>query len=195
MVMPIERKRSGNPKNKKKDRTGLYVILIILVVVVGSISIYASVINKNLQNGDHRGDAPDFTLTALDGSTFTLSDHLGKIVIIDFMYVNCYPCQLEMAELKHVYEQFSDDLVIISISVWWAEDKADELQKFKDSYQAEWIFALDTTDEDTTMKYNAFSVPKIVVIDKTGNVVYTSQGGVSRQVLTKEINKISNIGV
>ena len=143
------------------------------------------------ESGGKWGSAPDFTLITVDGETFNLSEQLGKIVVIDFMYVECRPCQLEMDELKHFYEQFMDEIIMISISVWWAEDKASELQGFKDHYQAEWMFALDTTDEDATMKYNVISVPRIVIINKTGDVTYTSSGWVSHQVLTEEINKIS----
>ncbi len=136
------------------------------------------------------GDASDFTLITIDGETFNLSKQIGKIVVIDFMYVYCRPCQLQMSELKHLYEQFKDEIIMISVSVWWAEDEADDLEEFRDYYHAEWMFALDTTDEDVTTKYNAISVPRIIIVNKNGDIAYTSSGLVSSEVLTEEINKI-----
>ncbi len=136
------------------------------------------------------GDAPDFTLITIDSETFNLSKQTGKIVVIDFMYVHCRPCQLQMSELKNLYEQFKDEIIMISISVWWAEDEAADLEEFRDYYHAEWMFALDTIDEDVTTKYNAFSVPRIVIVNKNGDITYTSSSWVSYEVLTEEINKI-----
>ena len=163
------------------EKLSLIVLLVLLV----------SLLSGCFDSDGEWGDAPDFTLTTIDGETFTLSEQLGKIIIIDFMYVDCYPCQLEMAELKHVYEQFTDEIVMISVSVWWAEDKAAELQTFKDYYQAEWMFALDTTDEDATAKYNANAVPRIVIINKNGNVYNSWSGLTSKEKLIEEINKAS----
>ena len=106
------------------------------------------------------------------------------------MYVHCRPCQLQMSELKNLYEQFKDEIIMISISVWWAEDEAADLEEFRDYYHAEWMFALDTTDEDVTTKYNAISVPRIIIVNKNGDIAYTSSGWVSYEVLTEKINKI-----
>ena len=136
------------------------------------------------------GDAPEFTLVTIDSENFNLSKQIGKIVVIDFMYVHCHPCQLQMSELKNLYEQFEDEIIMISISVWWAEDKAADLEEFRDYYHAKWMFAIDTIDEDVTTKYSAFSVPRIVIINKNGDIYYTSSGWISHEVLIKEINKI-----
>jgi cytochrome oxidase Cu insertion factor (SCO1/SenC/PrrC family) len=136
------------------------------------------------------GDATDFTLTTINGEKFTLSKQVGKIVVIDFMFTTCYPCQLQMSELKKIYEKFKDDITLISISVWWSDDEEKNLQDFKNYYQAEWIFALDTINEDVTMKYYVNSVPKIVIIDKNGNMNYSYSGFISNEILNKQINEI-----
>ena len=52
------------------------------------------------------------------------------------------------------------------------------------------MFALDTTDEDVTTKYKVFSVPRIIIVNKNGNIAHTSSAWVSYEVLTEEINKI-----
>ena len=168
-----------------KKHLGNSLSLAVLLVLLSSL-----LLSGCFDSGGKWGSAPDFTLTTVDGETFNLSNQLGKIVVIDFMYVYCRPCQLQMSELKNLYEQFKDEIIMISVSVWWAEDKAAELQGFKDYYQAEWMFALDTTDEDVTTKYNAISVPRIIIVNKNGDIAYTSSGWVSYEVLTEKINKI-----
>ena len=67
--------------------------------------------------GDTLGPAPDFTLETFNGETFTLSEHQGKVVILDIMAVRCPPCHQQMPELYKVKEEKGDDIVILSIDV------------------------------------------------------------------------------
>ena len=87
-----------------------------LLLTVSLVFLLSLLLSGCFDSGGEWGDAPDFTLITVDGETFNLSEQLGKIIVIDFMYVECRPCQLEMDELKHVYEQFMDEIIMISIS-------------------------------------------------------------------------------
>ncbi|MFQ6065065.1 MAG: peroxiredoxin family protein [Candidatus Bathyarchaeia archaeon] len=62
--------------------------------------------------------APDFTLIDINGNEFSLSNQLGKVVILSFLAIECYYCRLEMPHLRTLYDKYSpDQLMIISISV------------------------------------------------------------------------------
>ena len=67
--------------------------------------------------GDTLGPAPDFTLETFNGETFKLSEHQGKVVILDIMAVRCPPCKTQMPELHNVKLEKEDDIVILSIDV------------------------------------------------------------------------------
>ena len=136
------------------------------------------------------GNAPNINLNDIYGEKFNLSDNLGNIILIDFMYVNCPPCQLQMGELIKVYEEFEDKIVIISISVFGAGDNNEDLITFKEYYKANWIFALDTLNEDATRKYNVLNVPKIFIINKLGDIEYTHTGYTNSDLIIDEINNI-----
>ena len=106
------------------------------------------------------------------------------------MFVNCPPCQLQMDELIKIYNNFNEKIVMISISVLGAGDSNSDLKNFMESYEAKWIFALDSYNEDATLKYNVLSVPKIIIINKNGDIAYTHNGLTKNEILIKEINKI-----
>ena len=73
---------------------------------------------EEAQNPTHTlGPAPDFTLKTFNGETFTLSEHHGKVVILDFMAVRCPPCHQQMPELHKVKLDKGDDVIILSIDV------------------------------------------------------------------------------
>lgn len=67
--------------------------------------------------------APDFTLQDRDGNTWRLSDHRGKVVVLNFWTVTCQPCVEEMPTLEQlariVGERDDVELVAISTDRTW----------------------------------------------------------------------------
>src|SRR5215469_9946926 len=47
--------------------------------------------------------APNVTLTDLAGHSIQVSHWRGKVVVLNFWYVACQPCQIEMPALQHEY--------------------------------------------------------------------------------------------
>lgn len=55
----------------------------------------------------------DFSLTALDGRTFRLSELRGQVVILDFWATWCGPCRMALPHLQDIHDRFGDKGVTI----------------------------------------------------------------------------------
>ena len=95
--------------------------------------------------------APDFQLTAEDGSTFRLSDERGKVVLMFFGYTSCPDiCPTTLAEAKQVLDglgQQIDQVDFLFITVDPERDTPEKLASYTDIFHPA-ILGL-TGDPDT----------------------------------------------
>src|SRR5688572_3322108 len=62
--------------------------------------------------------ADDFTVTMPGGGKFRLSDHRGKVVMVNFWATWCPPCLEEMPAMDRLYRQHKDaGFTLVAVSV------------------------------------------------------------------------------
>jgi len=114
-----------------------------------------------------------FTFTEIDGTNRQLSEFYGKILVLDFMAVDCYPyCYNQMFELKKIAENYSrEDVEIISIDVWVTQgETAEYLQSYIDYFKVnlnidlDWTFGLDDSQGTLQKKYASQGVPTLLIL-------------------------------
>lgn len=110
------------------------------------------------------------------------------MVVLDLMATGCEPCKQEIPHLKEVQQHYGDDVIILSISVAWGGDTSQGLATFKQERGCTWRFAIDT--DDVTTKYNAMTIPKLVIIDKNKNIRFTRVSVIPSSTLIEEINRL-----
>ena len=162
-------------ENKVLFAIGTGVILILAVVLYGMIG------------GDN--EAPDFTLKDTEGVTFSLSDYEGeKVVILDFMFSTCVPCEKFVKEALGPYSGYmdEDDIAIVSVSVFGNDDET-ELRNYAEEH--DWRHALGDSNGDIEIAYNVIGTPKIFIIDKEGKITYSHVGPISESELSNEVDK------
>ena len=162
-------------ENKILFAIGTGVILILAVVLYGMIG------------GDN--EAPDFTLQDTEGVTFSLSDYEGeKVVILDFMFSTCVPCEKFVKEALGPYSGYmdEDDIAIVSVSVFGNDDET-KLRNYAEEH--DWRHALGDSNGDIEIDYNVIGTPKIFIIDKEGKITYSHVGPISESELSNEVDK------
>ena len=111
---------------------------------------------------------PEFKIIYEDGTEVTSTSLIenGKPVFMYFAASWCPGCTRELAELKEVYPEFTDDIVFISVGVDPTETMS-ELVKYKERHSHPWTVAkplgqmiadLKVTSQSTKIAFNSAGV-------------------------------------
>jgi len=117
--------------------------------------------------------APDFTLPLLTGEKFTLSDHLGTPVVVNFWATWCGPCVRKMPSTQALSEEFANQVIFIGVNI--GEDLR-VIQSFIDEGGYTFPIGLDE-DGETFFEWNPRGgVPYTVIVDSNGNIAEIFSG-------------------
>lgn len=114
-------------------------------------------------------EAPDFTLTDLDGNEVTLSDLRGKNVYLNFWASWCGPCIAELPDIEQVHQKYLEkDLIVLTINT--GEEK-ETVQKVIEEGGYTFTVLLDSNNLDTARLYKTTSIPASIFINKEGKII------------------------
>ncbi len=121
--------------------------------------------------------APDFTLRDLDGRNVTLSDRLGKdVILLNFWATWCVPCGAEMPHLEKLYQTNKDKgFVIFSIAMDGPETVA-QVGSFARRYGITFPVLLDEETRVVGIYNPKRTAPLSVLIDRKGQIVRIRNG-------------------
>ncbi len=119
--------------------------------------------------------APDFTATDTHGETHTLYDYLeeGKVVVLDFFYTTCGPCQFYSPQVNLAYEKYGCNTAdVIFMSIDWGDTDA-EVLAYDEEYQIEYpsISGIDGGGNTIVNLYDVSGFPTFYVIDSSKTII------------------------
>ncbi|WAC08818.1 MAG: TlpA disulfide reductase family protein [Thermodesulfobacteriota bacterium] len=101
---------------EKNKQVSIFLMIVFFFFLVGGFVCESK--SENLKT------APELNLTDLNGNTFKLSDHRGKVIILNFWALWCPPCQIEIPYLVALYDKYKDNgLIILGIAIGSGNDK------------------------------------------------------------------------
>jgi len=117
--------------------------------------------------------APAFELDAPGGKQkVSLSEHAGKVVVVDFWATWCAPCKESFPVYQRLAQKFGSKLTVIGVSV--DEDPAG-IPKFAKETGATFPLAWDD-GQITSKSYQPPTMPTCFVVDQTGIVRFVHSG-------------------
>lgn len=122
---------------------------------------------SKLEADDQRRQQADFTLTDLQGKTWTLKDLRGRVVLVNFWATWCPPCRKEMSDLETLYNRFKEQgLVILAIS----DQDMGKVRPFVAERNVTFPVLLDPGRKVNGV-FQIVGIPKSLVYDRNGKLV------------------------
>jgi thiol-disulfide isomerase/thioredoxin len=129
---------------------------------------------------------PSIRTRDIEGEKINTKNLLGKILVINYWFIDCPPCRKEIPELNELVKKYEKDSSVVFISM--AKDSRRDLQDF--IKQTPFYYKIIDAYSNADVK----SFPTNVVVDREGKVAFHSSGYSSRTVfwIGKTIEALSS---
>jgi len=119
-------------------------------------------------------EAPDFTLSDVEGRPVRLREFRGKLVFVNFWATWCPPCRLEMPGMEQLYQTFKQtDFAMLALSIdrQGAQVVAPFMKELKLTFPA-----LIDHKTEVARQYGLRGLPTTYLIDREGRLIGAAVG-------------------
>ncbi|MEL6988623.1 MAG: TlpA disulfide reductase family protein, partial [Bacteroidota bacterium] len=113
-----------------------------------------------------------FDVVDLNDNNFSSEELKGKVIVINFWFINCKPCIAEIPELNKIVEKYAsnEEVVFLAFTI----DKKDAIQQFTDSHPFDYNIIPSSIN---IIKENGVrGFPSHLVVNQDEVIVYASEG-------------------
>lgn len=133
--------------------------------------------------------APDFSLKTMEGNTFTLSDHKGQVIVLNFWATWCGPCRKEIPDFIDLQKELrSEGVLFAGVSL----DKKgwSKVRPYAKKMGINYPIMVD--DGSVSRQYGPIrAIPTSFIINKKGKVEYVAPGMLNRKKLKPILLKLA----
>jgi len=131
--------------------------------------------------------APGFDVHSLGGVNLNMTHLKGKVVVLNFWFIACPPCRVEIPKLNQLVEEYRGrDVVFIA----FVPDSEDDLREFLETTSFEYHIIPNSTP--VAESYGVTGAPTHILVDREGSIRSVQFGEVSnpRAELSRLINNL-----
>ena len=168
-------------------------LLLLLIVVGGVVGLLAwSLGQKEPVTGRSSETrvgkpAPDIVLMTFDGSEFTLSEHWGSPIVLNFWASWCLPCRDEAPAFRALWHTWQEEgLIVVGVN---SQDGFDDAEAFIREFDVPYVNVIDA-DGKASIDYGVVGLPVTLFIGKDGIVKHRYVGALKADVVTPWIESM-----
>lgn len=173
--------------DKKNIRSIVRFIILLLLSAAIVFTVYTSLTkekNDVLQVGDN---APDFTLTDLEGGKHQLSDYKGQGVFLNFWGTWCKPCEREFPIINQYYQVYQKQgLEVLAVNI--AEPDF-TVQTYVNQKNLTFPVLIDKS-KSVMEAYNINPLPTTILINPEGKIEKIITGEMSEEDIREYMQQI-----
>ncbi len=134
--------------------------------------------------------APDFTLKTMEGKNFTLSEHRGKVIVLNFWATWCGPCRKEIPDFIELHQEMKNDGVIFA-GISLDKEGWEKVRPYANNMGINYPVMVD--NGKVSRQYGPIRViPTTLIINKKGQVEYVAPGMLTKEKLKPILSKLAN---
>jgi len=187
----------------KKKFMLLVLILAFALVMGGAYTLYEHLLGEEgassvtVQEREETTDAsssaqpaPDFTVEDSEGNSVSLSDMIGKPVVVNFWASWCGPCKSEMPDFDEKYQEYGEEIHFLMVNLTDGSQETVESASSFVSSQGYTFQVFYDTGMEGAYAYGVNSVPVTYFIDAGGYLVTWARGALSADMLQQGIDML-----
>jgi peroxiredoxin len=117
---------------------------------------------------------PYFSLTSIDGELYRLSELKGRVIMLNFWFIDCASCVDEIPLLNQLTEEYKDeDFLLLSFST----DDKETILNFKKSHELKYVVFENSSDLIQNTFHLPYGYPTNIILDKEGKIIDLKLGG------------------
>ncbi len=180
----VEKRR--RPRLRSREKL-LYPVLAVVIVVAAVVGVALSL--RPQPDSQSGTPAADFVLLSTDDNPVHLGSLKGRVILLDFMDVDCGVCRQETPEvLVPLYASYRNNVTFLSINVGFIgdDDTVSEIVSFKSLYDATWTYLVD--DRTVAPKYGVTGTPTTFVLNPDLTIYASFKGRASYESLSAALD-------
>jgi cytochrome c biogenesis protein CcmG, thiol:disulfide interchange protein DsbE len=193
-----ERGRIGYGRYERRSSWILGGVLVLIVLAIGLFQALGGddgdtgSRSSSLDVGTIGEPAPDFSMETFDGEVFTLSEHRGQVVVMNFWGSWCEPCKREMPAFQSAWENSPDDVMFVGVGS--KRDPEDKAIAFAEEYGVTYPIGRDTEGGTVaagqiSKDYNVSFYPMTYIIAPGGEISALVIGEMNEEDLESYIDQ------
>jgi peroxiredoxin len=136
---------------------------------------------KNKETTSQNGMTIDFDVADIYGNEYSLDSLKGKVIVLNFWFIECVPCIQEMPELNKLVEKYKNKGVVF---LGFSTNKRSKIMEFLKDH--EFKYQIIAESYDVIQSFNVQSFPTSMIIDQNSKITYSKKGLASLDIKNLE---------